>query len=37
MLGECPEFPVVLNTLVREHGCNVERAVSIPTPDVLNV
>lgn len=38
MLEECPELPAVLNTLLKEHGCNVERAVSIPTPDVvLNV
>lgn len=37
MLEEWPEFPAVLNTLVKEHGCNVDRDDSIPTPDVLNV
>lgn len=38
MFEEWPVLPVVLKTLLKEHGCNVERAVSIPTPDVvLNV
>jgi len=38
IFGEWPVFPVALNTLLKEHGCNVERPVSIPTPDVvLNV
>jgi len=38
ILGEWPEFPVDLKTLLKEQGCNVERAASIPTPDVvLNV
>lgn len=35
MLEGCPGLPDVLNTLLKEHGCNVERAVSIPTPDVV--